>query len=380
MGFLHMIYLLIALVLTADAQNFIQKVSVDTSIQMLENTPHYFGSQAIRAHRRIEQQIADGTFSLKKDLYMIFRYRTGAYIPFWLKIIEENPKNDLLKIWFINAVEQMDDTGNLCFISPFLNSTNDIIRESAVNAYGFLAGTDSIAVLSKLLETENNNYVKETIKASINAIRSGGYKNNIDYLPKCYSSDPKKLSFFYNVDVMSSDKYRYSNIDTTTKYYKKTSCLIFPTQQFFYRIKYAPRAGTFNNQHGQISHVGYDGAWFFEGLPVHSISNGIVKGTMHDLSWGNLIAIESCIDYDTLTVIYGHLSRYISVSAGDSVYTGQKIGQVGNSVSYENGGYWSHVHLGIIKKPFKKANLVGYDFDADGYEDPIKFISQKESE
>jgi murein DD-endopeptidase MepM/ murein hydrolase activator NlpD len=342
---------------------------------MLENTPGYVGSQGLRAHNRIEHQLKKNEFNLKKDLYMIFRYRSSEFIPLWQKFISDSSHNDLMKIWFINAVTQIEEPQNLYVISLYLHSKNDIIRECAANSYGFLAGPDSIPMLQNRLENEHNGYVKETLKASINAIKRGGYINPISYLPQYYQSKPKKLKFFYNKDVAYLDKYVYSKTDTILQCYNSSPFLIFPVQQFYNRVKYAPKAGTFANNHGFISHVGYDGAWFFEGVPVHSISNGVVKKISHDISWGTLVAIESSLpNNDTITIIYGHLSRFLSITVGEQVYIGQKIGQIGNSVSYENGGYWAHVHLGIIRKPFNRAQLVGYDSDISIYYDPIKLI------
>jgi murein DD-endopeptidase MepM/ murein hydrolase activator NlpD len=62
------------------------------------------------------------------------------------------------------------------------------------------------------------------------------------------------------------------------------------------------------------------------------------------------------------------------VNVGDLVKTGDKIGQIGNSVSYENGGYWAHLHLGIEKNSFNDAGISGYDRDTLNYENPIAFI------
>ncbi len=61
---------------------------------------------------------------------------------------------------------------------------------------------------------------------------------------------------------------------------------------------------------------------------------------------------------------------------GDTVKTGDRIGQIGNSVSYENGGYWAHLHLGIEKKSFDNAAISGYDRDTLDYENPISFIKK----
>jgi hypothetical protein len=358
--------------------SFEQKIVVDTSLRMLENTPDYSGEEALVAHRRIERDIQKGRFSLKRDLYMVFRYRDRKFIPFWQKLIRQNPQNVLLKIWFIDALCQLQKPKNLALISPYAKSDNDIIRECAANAYGFLAPADSIPALTNWLSNENNDYIRETIKSSIVALGRGGYRNLITYLPVHYKVRPEKIGFFYNRSVKSDDEIRYTDaIDDSARGCRGSSRFIFPTQQFFDKIRYAPNAGSFGNKHGSIYHVGFDGASFFEGLPVHSISNGIVQRISHDLSWGMLVAVETCTPADdTLTIIYGHLSRFVSIAAGDSIYIGQRIGQIGNSVSFDNGGYWAHLHLGIVKAPYTRASIVGYDQATESYENPLEFIAR----
>jgi murein DD-endopeptidase MepM/ murein hydrolase activator NlpD len=358
------------------SQSFEQKISLDTSIRFLENTPFYSEQEALKEHEKIEQQIKTNQLSLKQSLYLIFRYRDDKFIPLWQNLLEQSPENDLLKIWFIDAICQIGNRKNITYMTPYLRSNNDIIRECAANAYGFLACVDSISSLHTLMSNEHNDYVKETLKASISAIKAGGYKNQSKYLPMYYDKSPKKIRFFYNQKVITSDKYRFGNyLKDDTSGCQTSSSLIYPTQQYISKIKYAPNAGSFANKHGPVYHVGFDGAWFFEGLPVHSISNGIIKQISHDLSWGNVIAVETCLpNSDTITIIYGHLSRFIPVSIGNKVYLGQRIGQIGNSVSYENGGYWAHLHVGIVKGHYDNFKISGYDSDTVNYENPINLI------
>lgn len=359
-------------------QSFEQNISLDTSIRFLENTPFYSEKEALKEHEKIEQQIKTNEVSIKQSLYLIFRYRDDKFIPLWQKLLEQSPKNDLLKIWFIDAICQIGNRRNIPCITPYLLSNNDIIRECAANAYGFLAGIDSVSSLQALLSNEHNDYVRETLKASILAIKAGGYKNHSEYLPMYYDKSPRKIRFFYNQKVITSEKYGSGNyLKDDTGGCQTSSSLIYPTQQHICKIKYAPNAGSFANKHGPAYHVGFDGAWFFEGLPVHSISNGIIKQISHDLSWGNVVVVETCLpNSDTVTIIYGHLSRFIPVSIGDKVYLGQRIGQIGNSVSYENGGYWAHLHLGIVKGPYDDFKISGYDSDTINYENPVNLISK----
>jgi hypothetical protein len=358
--------------------DFDQKIAIDTSVRFLENTPFYSETEGLEEHKTIERKIRKDQFSINDDLYMIFRYRDNKFISFWQTILQNTPSNVLLHIWFIDALCQLGDSKNISLVQPYLNSSNDIIRECAANAYGFLGNFSTIPLLQTMLITEQNGYIKETLLASIAAIQNGGYKNKIPYLPVYYNDKPKKIRFFYNQKVITSDTFNcgeYLKNDTTG--YRASTDMIYPTQQFICKVKYAPNAGTFANKHGPIYHVGFDGAWFFEGLPVHAVSNGIIKQISHDLSWGTMIAVETTwLSHDTVTIIYGHLSRFISVSIGEEVHVGQRLGQIGNSVSYENGGYWAHLHLGIVKGSYSGFRISGYNSDTLKYENPITFIAK----
>jgi murein DD-endopeptidase MepM/ murein hydrolase activator NlpD len=90
-----------------------------------------------------------------------------------------------------------------------------------------------------------------------------------------------------------------------------------------------------------------------------------------------VIVVETCLpNSDTLTILYGHLSRFVAVSVGEKVHLGQRIGQIGNSVSYENGGYWAHLHLGIVKGSYDANKISGYDSDTINYENPSAIIAK----
>ena len=63
------------------------------------------------------------------------------------------------------------------------------------------------------------------------------------------------------------------------------------------------------------------------GTPVYSTANGRVKKSKYWGSFGNYIEVDHGNGYITA---YGHLSTR-NVKAGDKVYRGQKIGEVGNT-------------------------------------------------
>jgi len=341
--------------------NFVQKIEIDTSLHLLQPSPLFMSSQeALKGHNEFETRIKHGSIDISKDFYLIFRYRDPHFIPFWKKIIAENNDNPILIMWFINAIEQMGNRRNLSHISIYKNSLNGIVRECAANAYGFLASKDSIPMLQEWYSREENGYIRETIGESIKAIRKNGYKNKIPYLPRYYKEKPLKLDYLYNVKVNDDFSMQYDEIDTA-RCAVKSSRFIYPFQQYIWKLKNTTLKGFFGSHTGPVFHVGKDAGWLYEGLPVHSICNGIVKEISHNLSWGNLVVVESVLkDSDTICVIYGHLSPYNNLNVGDTVSAGDRIGQIGNSVTPDNGGYWAHLHLGIEKSSFRKDEALEY--------------------
>jgi murein DD-endopeptidase MepM/ murein hydrolase activator NlpD len=380
--YFFLLFFLLSTIITAQHCEFTQQIQIDTSINFLKNTPDYTTDAALAAHVEIEHSNTD-TFNLDKYYYLVFRYRDPSLLSLWQKIIVNNIDNTLLQLWFINAVAQSGVHENIRYILPFRNSSNAIIREYVANSYGYLATKDSISSLKHWLENEKNGYVKKTIAASVDILQKGGYKSSIPYLPVYYDSLPRKLLFIYNKYVDNDPKYTYSTYDTS-KMSIKTLSYCFPHQQYKWKIKNAPKAGTFGRRTGDVCHVGIDSGWLLEGLPVHSMCDGIVKLISHNFSWGTLVVIESVADTtidksqpDTVCAIYGHLSPYLNVVLGDTIHTGDKIGQIGSSVSVENGGYWAHLHFGITYGSFMSASIVGYDRNTLFFADPLKFIQEK---
>jgi hypothetical protein len=358
---------------------FSQNIEIDTSMRVLESTPEYFSSEeALKAHKIYEANVKKGNLDLYRDYYLVFRYRDTTYIAHWLDLVAANPKNPLIKVWMINAISQIGNARYLPRIAPYKSETNAILRECTANAYGFLGCKDSIPSLRKWLSEEKNDYVSKTIEASIAAINAGGYKSRIPYLPVYFAEKPLKLLFLYNRKVKDDPKMHYYEFDTTDKSLK-SPFFIFPHQQYLWKLKGAPKRGFFGSKTGSIYHIGMDSGWLLEGLSIHSISDGIVKQISHSLSWGNHVVIETVArNGDHLCIIYGHLSPYNNLRIGDTIHLGDRIGQIGNSVTPENGGYWAHLHLGIEKNEFSRAAISGYDSDTLSYENPIRFIKANE--
>jgi murein DD-endopeptidase MepM/ murein hydrolase activator NlpD len=111
---------------------------------------------------------------------------------------------------------------------------------------------------------------------------------------------------------------------------------------------------------GNSVHVGDDVAWLLDNRTVVAIGDGAVRRVSHVQSWGYLVIVEHRLPADRFACsLYAHLAPSICVKPGDIVKKGQKIGSVGRSHTWENGGYWSHLHFGIHSGPYLDSHPVG---------------------
>lgn len=109
------------------------------------------------------------------------------------------------------------------------------------------------------------------------------------------------------------------------------------------------------------------------GMPVYAAADGQVMysaQTPGSYRWGNLIIIQhQNIDGSTAVSLYGHLGTDRRVSVGNNVAKGQRIGTVGPSDYYINGGWSPHLHFGIHPGSYG-AGIGTYAPWVHGYENP----------
>jgi len=108
-------------------------------------------------------------------------------------------------------------------------------------------------------------------------------------------------------------------------------------------------------------HVGDDCAWQKDFETVVAIGDGIVRSV--DLgreSWGGLVIVEhEDAAGGRFCSLYGHLGPLVCVHPGQTVRQGAKLGVIGPSWSYANGGFLSHLHFGIHRSAFLAPDRVG---------------------
>ncbi|MHC4915200.1 MAG: peptidoglycan DD-metalloendopeptidase family protein [Planctomycetota bacterium] len=138
--------------------------------------------------------------------------------------------------------------------------------------------------------------------------------------------------------------------------------LVPPVRDFFdpVRDSYGKRIGAKNPAFANSAHVGDDVAWHCDGQAVVAVGDGIVRRAGCTGTWGYQVIVEHVApDGSKFCSLYAHLGPFVQVKPGDTVGRGQKIGAVGRSRTWENGGYWAHLHFGVHRGPFLHEYPVG---------------------
>lgn len=85
-------------------------------------------------------------------------------------------------------------------------------------------------------------------------------------------------------------------------------------------------------------------------VPVYAIAQGTVMLAGHVTGYGGAIVIRHVVEKETVTALYGHLRiGSFTVSKGNTVKKGERIGLRGTGYSSETDGERKHLHFGVIK-------------------------------
>ena len=127
-----------------------------------------------------------------------------------------------------------------------------------------------------------------------------------------------------------------------------------------------------DNVFGGLVHVGEDVSWYQDHQTVVAVANGLVRHVSCQASWGFMVIIEHCHPSgERFCSLYAHLGPYVCVKPGKYVRMGQKIGSIGRSFSWENGGYFSHlhfaIHIGWYWQIYRTGSLVDARIDGKWY-------------
>ncbi|MBN1757356.1 MAG: peptidoglycan DD-metalloendopeptidase family protein [Chitinispirillaceae bacterium] len=309
---------------------------------------------------------------------VVFRYRDPKMLPLIRSIVRNATVTQVYRVAAINVLGAMRDTIAIPVLTALVDDTNAILAETVINALGKCGNGDVAEMLKGKLKKESNGYLRTTTEAAIRRINGDA---PVPYSKPFFHDTVSGYvmnAFLFNPMLSGNNETRFCReYDNIIIQNISSGRCIYPHQQFKMNPKTIFNARTFAYAPlgGSLFHVGEDSGFFLEGLPVHSIADGVVTGIMYEQSWGFRVTVESNLKmHNTVTVIYGHLSKFIDVKLGQKISTGDKIGDIASPESVENGGYFSHLHWGVAKGGYKIAKIYGYDNDTSSYIDPYKLI------
>jgi murein DD-endopeptidase MepM/ murein hydrolase activator NlpD len=128
-------------------------------------------------------------------------------------------------------------------------------------------------------------------------------------------------------------------------------------------------------QAGELVHTGQDVGGCMDGAGLYALADGVVRAVEAGNDMGTLIVVEHHVETGAtlkdprLNVVYMHAGSIVFVSAGDAISKGQLLGTMGLSFSIENGGHFSHLHLGLYPGPFNDEHNYGYKRAGEGLDD-----------
>ncbi len=166
------------------------------------------------------------------------------------------------------------------------------------------------------------------------------------------------------------------------------SSVYYPLQDFLPRITKKRFGQYITPQNSPVSperfsgyHTGVDAeAGDDQGdVPVYAVANGQVKLRRTVDGYGGVVMIEQAVDGQTLTALYGHLDiASVTLTVGDVVTAGQKIGVLGTGGTAETDGERQHLHFGLLVGV--STNLKGYvsrDSDLSPWLDPLIWFAEQ---
>ena len=375
--------LLFLLTWSADADEFKTELYIDPADISDTLLPVYIQDDETKL-LHFEQMVVDygqNKFAMENYFDLIFRYRDNRLLPFFYRVIDLkniDPYFKIASIYVIGETGTGKDIERLYTL--WQHETNALVREYIAGAMGKIADSTAIPLLTRMYRQEKNAYVHKTIASSIDRA-AGKRRSTISYLPLIDTTRFRRLKTYPSESLQSEfNLIARRKIDVTASHFiPMAKDCIFPHMQYkmcqsiYDKVKQPFSSFALKG----VSHVGEDSGWLFEGMAIHSIMNGRVALIQHEESWGCLVCIESMLaDSATVCTYYGHLSHNLDVYIGKTVEKGDKIGEIGPSFTFQNGGYRSHLHIGIEKASIEHAFIAGYNDDVEHWYNPVKFIKE----
>lgn len=360
---------------------FCQKLHVDVAAIDSEYLQRFECIDSLKAAATVFEDAFEKSglaVEVPKHARVLFRYRDQRLLPLIRKVAADSVAHAVYRIAAINVLGVMQDSIATAMLCTLVTSNNPLLAETALSALGKCAPKKVTQELRAVIAHEKNGYLKSTAIAALKRASGGAPVP----FRRGYFEDTLGLycmtSFLFNPRLRGNEQTSFGDkIDHIVVQPASSGGCIYPHQQYKMNPATIFNGRTYGVQFDDENpfHVGEDSGFFIEGLPIHSIADGIVTELLYEQSWGFLVTVESNLRYHgTVTVVYAHLSKYLDVEIGQRVKKGDKIGDLGPQESVENGGYYSHLHWGVVKGAHATAPIHGYSPDTGAYYDPLTFV------
>lgn len=313
---------------------------------------------------------------------VLFTYRDSEVLPLYRRIIKDKSIPLYFRLRAVYALGEIGCGNDFSFLLRYTRHENALLREYVACALGKTGSKADADTVESIAKRESNLYVRSTLDASVKRIR--------ELTPYIFSQLPvydssgsvRKLAFFPSAEFSAPDVVVGKKDSQSSEVMLSPAKMCFaPHQQYkandrLYELIEYPSV-SFGLQGDWGFHVGEDSGWLFDGMPVHTVLDGVVVALQYETTWGCLVITEALDpNGNPLTVYYGHLSRNVDVGLGEHIRAGQKIGEIAPSFSFENGGYLSHLHLGIEKAAYSEALVKGWYESLGRWHSPVEFIRE----
>lgn len=136
---------------------------------------------------------------------------------------------------------------------------------------------------------------------------------------------------------------------------------------------------------GALFHTGVDVGACRDGSGLYALADGVVRLVDSGGTAGTRFVLEfrragaEGGDAALVNAVYMHGSARVFVAAGERVVCGQLLGTMGDSFSFENGGHFAHLHLGLYPGRYRSGHNHGYqpaEMGLDDWLDPSAVLPE----
>lgn len=250
-------------------------------------------------------------------------------------------------------------------VATIIEADQDILRKHTEDKE--LLEKKKVDVETKLANLEKMRKDLETLKASLNAQKAEQNKLLASLEQKEEEVHDHKLNIEEQNQILAAqeaaikkaielEKARLAEIERQRREAEKRkqnggsgSDVTPPISSGSFTV---PASGTFTSGFGYRwgrMHYGIDIANRSD-VPIVAAASGVVIQSYYSSSYGNVVFIAHSIDGQIFTTVYAHMESR-SVSAGDVVSKGERLGIMGNTGDSQG----QHLHFEIHKGPWNNA-------------------------